>query len=227
MSSLFTRAVQTYRSEGLRSVLWRGLRFISSRFIEYRTYYLTEHTPGADDEAGEDDVVPRVEGVTFTMVTSSEEAQRLEATGYGFRFHPHGFDDRKALERGAVASCVFVGPELAAVGWCALTQRAMDTLDEPPMKVDFSGGDAFIGTVWTKPRYRRMGLRTYRVTMLRRFLLERGVKKTRGCVARGNSPALSSGASVGDSVYAEGRYLRVLWWKWWQERPLTSGEPSQ
>jgi hypothetical protein len=24
------------------------------------------------------------------------------------------------------------------------------------------------------------------------------------------------------AFYAEGRYLRVLWWEWWQEKPLAA-----
>jgi len=220
----YDRAKQIYLTEGLVSLLRRGFRFLVYCLIEYRSYYLTEHGHENIQQLKEADFMPKVDDFTFKIVTSSQEADELEAHGYEFRSYPHGFDDRKALDSGAIASCIFVGRELAAIGWVALAQEAMDSLNERPMKVDFSGEDALIGAVWTNPKYRRMGFRAYRVFKLRQFLLDKGIATTRGYSTKGNIAALVSGTRIGDIVYAEGRYLRILWWKSWRERPMSAEE---
>ena len=223
-TALFERAKQIYQTQGLLSMLRRAFLFLAYCLLEYRSYYLTEHSHENIQQLKEADFIPKVDDITFKMVTSSQEADELGANGYEFSSYPRGFDDRKALDSGAIASCIFVGRELAAIGWVALVQEAMDSLNERPMKVDFSGEDAFIGAVWTNPKYRRMGFRTYRVFKLRQFLLDKGITTTKGCVTKGNIAGLVSGARIGDSIYAEGHYLRILWWKFWKEEPLPPQE---
>ena len=221
LTSLFSRAKQIYRNEGLISLLRRTFLFLAYCLLEYHRYYLTEHSQENIQQLKEADFMPKVDDFNFKIVTSSQEADELEAHGYEFRSYPHGFDDRKALDSGAIATCIFIGRELAAIGWVALAQEAMDSLNERPMKVDFSGEEALIGAVWTNPKYRRMGFRTYRVFKLRQFLLDKGIATTRGYATKGNIAALVSGARSGLSIYAEGRHLRILWWKSWKEKPLT------
>jgi len=202
-------------------MLRRAFLFLAYCLLEYRSYYLTEHSHENIQQLKEADFMPKVNDFTFKIVTSSQEADELEAHGYEFRSYPHGFDDRKALDSGAIAFCIFVGGDLASVGWTATTQYAKDSFDQSRFKGDFSGEDAFIGAVWTNPKYRRMGFRTYRVFKIRQFLLDKGIATTRGCVTKGNIAGLVSGIRIGDSIYAEGHYLRILWWKSWKEKPLT------
>ena len=200
----------------------RGLAFVACRVFFYRSYYLSEYELERARSWREEDFLPRVSDFTFRMVTSNEEADALEAEGLEFRSYPYDIDATKALARGAIALCVFVEGELATIGWFALTARAAEALNEPPLNTDFSR-EALIGALWSNPKYRRLGLGRYRTYRLRKFLLETGLVMTRGATAKGNTVAVERLSRVGSTVYGEARYLRLLWWRWWRERPV---EPS-
>ena len=117
---LFKRAKRIHQTEGLGSLLRRGMAYVGKRFFEYRTYYLTARTLDGSREAEETFLMPQVTNLTFRMVSTNKEADELEADGYEFRAHPHFIDGRKALDAGAIACCLFVGRELVSSGWVAL-----------------------------------------------------------------------------------------------------------
>ena len=223
VATLLARAKHIYGSEGWVSLVRRGFAFVLHQLYEYRTYYLSEYELENIRRLNEADFTPRIRDFSFRTVNGNREADELEAEGYEFRSYATNFDARRALDMGAIAFCVFAGRQLAAMGWAALTQQAFDSLNERPIKIDFSNSDAFIGAIWTSPKYRRMGLRTYRTFKLRQYLLGRGVAMTRGAIAKENIPALMGLAKIDSTIYAEGRYLRILWWKFWKERPLNQG----
>ena len=219
---LYGRARRIHQTEGFIELARHTIEFILLRSFQYRHYYLMEDSLENTRNLKEADLMPQVDDLMFKIVTSSREADELEARGYEFRSCFYSFDDRKALDNGAIASCVFVGKELASIGWMALSQQAADCLNEPPVKVDFSSGrDALVGTIWTNPKYRRMGIRVYRVFKLRQYLCDRGIATNRACVPKGNVAALASGAKIGDSIYGKGRLIKILWWKSWREKRLT------
>jgi hypothetical protein len=223
VTTIMARAKQIHGSEGWVSLVRRGFTFMLYQLYEYRTYYLTEYKMENSRSLNEADFMPRIRDFSFKTVNGNQEADELEAEGYEFRSYATNFDARRALDMGAIAFCVFAGRQLAAMGWAALSQRAFDSLNERPIKIDFSNRDAFIGGIWTSPRYRRMGLRTYRTFKLRQYLLDKGIAMTRGPIAKENIPALMGLAKLDITIYGEGRYLRVLWWKSWKEKPLPRG----
>jgi hypothetical protein len=221
LTVLFKRAKHIYQTEGLTSLLRRGVAFVVSRVFEYRTYYLFEYNLRNRQQVNEADLLPAQGDFTINIVTSSDEMAQLEADGYQFRSYPHGFDDGRALDDGAMAFCVFDGRRLASIGWVATAQKAMDSLVLRHMEIDFSRGCVLAGLSWTGPDYRRMGLHAYRAYKVQHYLADRGKLFIRGYLEKGNIPATKGLTRIGDTVYAEGRYLKILRWKFWKERPLT------
>ena len=221
-TSLFRRVRQIHQTEGLISLLRQGLAFLVGRLFEHRTYYLYAHFAENDREYSELDFMPAVDNLAYRVVYSNQEADELE--GQGLEFRSQVVNAREALDRGAIAFCIFVGKELANIGWLAVTQQAKDVLNEPPYKVDFSGNEACATAVWTNPKYRRIGLRAYGSLKRSHFMLEKGLHTSRGATSKGNIASREAATKLGSRVYAEGRLLRVLWWKSWRESPLAPDE---
>jgi len=221
--SLFSRAKQIYGSEGLGSLLRRGLAFVLSLIFKYQTYYLYKDPLQGLRLPNEADVLPRVHDFAPKVVTTNQEADELEAEGFEFRSQV--LNAREKLDKGAMAFCIFVGQELANIGWIALTQEAMDSLGELPCRVDFSDYEAYGGGMWTNPKFRKRGIHLYGMFKRLEFLQSKGIKAEHSVVAKDNVAPQKSNALGGmlpfPGPYAEGRYLRILWWRSWKERPLT------
>jgi len=190
---------------------------VLGRFFHYETYYIVEYDLSKDWL--EADFLPRIEDFTLKIVTTNQEADELGAQGLEFRSYV--INARERLDKGAIAFCIFVGQELAYIAWLAMSQQAKDVLDEPPFRVNFSDNEACWGGLWTSPQYRRMGLGTYGAFKRMQFMRERGKVIVRGAVAKDNVASLTMGTTHGQKRPVEARYLRILWWKSWKEKPLT------
>ena len=197
--------------------------FVMRIFFEYQTYYLSGYTAEDVRNLNEAARMPKVDNFTLKIVSTNKEADALEADGLEFRSYSRDFDTRGALDKGATAFCIFVGRDLASIGWTATTQHAMDSLDQPPFKVDFSNNEACTGRAWTNPKYRRMGLHLYGNLKRRQFLVDKGITIVRDAITTENFASPKTNPNYSPRIYAEGRYLRVLRWKSWKERPLAQG----
>ncbi len=220
-TELFYDARRIYHVGGMIHLLRRTVAFIGYCLFQHRRYWLySEPVPGYPDLT-EADFLPRIDGLTWKAVSSNEEADELEAQGLEFRsLVPNA---RERLKRGAVALCIFVGRELANMGWLVTGQRAMDSLPDPPLKVDFANNEACGGAIWTSPKYRRNGFRLYNRYKRFEFLVEKGFVVNRSAIAKKNVVAQSGYRRFPPTrTYAEGRYLRVLWWRSWKESPLAA-----
>ena len=218
---LYRKAKLIYQTEGLVSLLRRGFRFLVYCVFEYRSYWLYAERPKDIPELNEADFMPKIGDFTPKVVSSNAEADELEAQGFEFRSQIP--DSREILDSGAIGLCIFVGRELANMGWLVTSQQAMDILGGPPCRVDFAGKE-IVGTgAWTNPKYRRLRLRAYNRFMSLQVSRERGVEVKRGVIAKKNVTAMKSRANRNDP-YAEGRYLRILWWKSWIEESLSIEE---
>jgi len=229
LKSLFSQGKHIYQNEGSVSLLKRGLAFASSLIFEYQTYYLYMEPLEGLRLPNEVDVRPEVEGLTFRIVTTNREADELEADGFEFRSQV--VNAREKLDKGATAFCIFVGRELAHIGWVALSQEAMDSLGAPPYKVDFSDHEAYDGGIWTKPKYRRMGIHVYETLKRLEFAQHKGTRTRRYVIASDNV-AIQKGRILRGTLplpgpHAEGRLLRILWWKSWREKPLPPGSDRE
>lgn len=220
LTALSARAKQIHESEGWASLVRRGFAFVSRQLCEYRTYYLSEYDLANIRNLNAADFMPKIDDFTLKVVTTNQEADELEGAGLEFRSYCQNFNARKALEKGAIVFCIFIAQELAAMGWVALTQQAMDSLNERPIKIDFSNKDAFTGGIWTNPKYRRVGLSLYSNFKRLEFQFDRGIMIDLGSIAKGNIVSQKAHALFSPRVYVEGRYLKILWLKSWRERPL-------
>ena len=216
---LFTRAKQILQTEGLVPLVRRGFPFVVTSFFRYRTYALYEYALVDIQKLNEADFMPKIDNFTLKIISTNQEADELEAEGLEFRSQVANAKQR--LEKGAIAFCIFVDRELANIAWVALTQEAKDSLDEPPFRVDFPNGEVCGGNVWTNPRYRRMRLSEYIRFKRSQFLLETGRVIWRGAIPGANSATQRAVAKFSPKIYAEERYLKILWWKSWKEKPLT------
>jgi hypothetical protein len=217
---LFTAAIRIFQTEGLLPLLSRGSTFLLSYFFKWRAYYLYEiDVSKALKQNKEADLLPKVQNFTLKIVYTSEQADGLVRGG--FDFQDQATTIRKRLSKGAIAFCIFVGHELANIGWITLTQQAKDSITELPYKVDFANNEACTGSAVTAPKYRNKGLMRYNYYKRLEFLKENGVIKDRAAVSKSNIASQMGVAKISDNIYAEARFLKLLWWKFWWEKPLT------
>ena len=222
-NTIFKTSKEIYQRDGLKSLLKRGFVFVLGQFIRYKTYYVYLNDGEGFRSVKQDDFIPKVDNMTIKTVCTNDEADELEAQGFEFRRYAD--NARKKLDAGAMAFCIFVSCQLATIGWFCTTQRAKDSLNEPPVKVDFLNGEGWVGNSWTNPKYRQMGLNTYNSIKMIEYLMETGiVLRDRYVIAKNNAPALRADDKFGNIRYAEGRWIKVLWWRSWREKPLTTPE---
>lgn len=211
------RARHTYKAEGKTALFRRAFTYI---FVYLRrwcfqndTYYLREVTIPEEDEA---DCLPRIQDLTFSVVSTNQQADELVKDGFN-DFRQQRFLTSEALDKGAVAFCIFVGHELANIGLIAMADSEKIYFDQLPYYVDFANNQACGGGAYTNPKYRRMGLNTYRNYQMRKYLRQRGVKSLIGSVLTSNIPSVNFGVKEGQKIYAKARYLKILWWNSWKE----------
>lgn len=200
-------------------LLRRGLEFVVGRFFQYQACYLREFATEDIRKFNEADFRPKIDNFTLRIISTNQEAAELEAEGLEFRSHV--INARQRLDKGAIAFCIFSGRELANMAWLAMTQKAKDSLCEAPFKVDFSNNEGWSGGLWTNPKYRRRGLAEYGTFKRLEFGLGTGIVTNRAAVAKGNIASQRATATFSPKIYAEGRYLKILWWKSCKEKPLT------
>ncbi|MDY6918486.1 MAG: hypothetical protein SVP26_11230 [Chloroflexota bacterium] len=82
--------------------------FLRSAVFAHEVYYLSKHNL-TDFVFNESTAAPQTTGVRFEMVSSNDEADELEAEGLEFR--SCALDSRERLDKGAIASCIFIGRE--------------------------------------------------------------------------------------------------------------------
>ena len=215
LAQLFGRVKHILRTEGLLSLLRQGFAFLAGCIFRYETYYLVERRLEEMNGGG---FVPEIEDLAFRIVSTNQEADELVAEGFEFRYSD-GIR-RERLDKGAVALCIFVGRELAHIGWLAMSEEAQRSISDIPLQVDFSNSEAFSGGVWTNPKYRGRGLHPYGVSKRIQFLNGRGIIVSRRLVAKNNTSAQRVSVKIGRTIYAESRHLKLLWWKSWKERPF-------
>ena len=215
----FRRAKHIYRTEGLLTLAKRASAFGAAQLFRYGSYYLYENNGSAERMRRDAEFVPRVDGVTFAVIRTNEEADALEAQGFNFR--KYAVDTESRLDKGAIAFCIFVGHELGNMSWLCTTEQAQHSLNEPPARVDFAKGEVWQGGAWTNPEYRRMGLYRYIWLKEGEYYRQNRIPKGRWVVAKRNVKALTAQSKAGNVRYGEGRLIKILWWTWWSEKPVT------
>jgi len=221
VTALVTRAKQIYQSDGFVPLLRRAVAFAVGLLFFRRSYLIYVDPLKKLQPPNEADLMPKIGNHSSKAASSNQEADDLAAQGFEFRSQVPSARER--LDKGAIALCTFVGRELACIEWVTLSQQACDAMGQPPYSVDFSKKEAWSGGLWTNPKYRRMGFRRYSSFKTLEFLLGRGIRTTRTAIATDNVAAHRSRPRFLPGPVTEGRYLRVLWWKSWKEKPLDKG----
>ncbi len=217
------RALRILQTEGIVALFRRGLSFIYWRlrsiaryFFEYQSFYLYEQIMKERNEA---DFLPRIKDFTFNIISTNQQADELANKGFQ-DFRLYWRTARRGLDKGAIAFCIFVGHELAHIGWVAMNEEAKNTFDPWPYHVDFSANQACSGGTWTWPKYRGKNLMSYVYFKRFQFLLERGIKTCRNAVEIDNSASHRVHAKFGPKIYARARYIRIMQWYLRKETPI-------
>ena len=203
--------------EGFIALIKRGSRFLRGCLfarVAFDVYLvpLTQPTPA--------EFTPQIPGLFCETILTSEQLDDLLSRGFDLGVHVIGARER--LDKGALMFCAFVGSEFAGIHWAATTTEAMGSINEIPFSVAFSNNEAFLGWSEIDPKYRRLGLFTYMYSEKRRVLLGLGKTTGRCFPEKHNLASRMATISVGGTLCGEGRYLKILWWKSWRERPTVS-----
>lgn len=215
LDTVLERAKTIMQAEGWVALFRRGVAFLLGRLLHYEIYYLYELKVEGRSQA---ELRPKIQNFTFEIISTIQRADELLARG--FRFRSSKGIERERLDKGAIAFCIFIGQELAHIGWVAMNEEAKKSIADLPLRVDFSGNEALIGGVWTDPKYRGMGLTSYAAQKRAQFLNEKGINIIREAIATGNIASEKVVAKIGFNCYARARYLRLLWLTFWKEKRL-------
>ena len=162
---------------------------------------------------------PKIKDFVFEIVTTGQRLKDLAAQGCDFGINIIGAEEK--LNKGAIMFCIFMGKELACVHWAAANQEAINTLiNKTCYKTDFSNNEAYLGWSETNPKYRRAGLSMYVILEKVRLLTTMGKTTGKCLVARNNVASRKAIIKCGGRIYGEGRYLKILSWKSWKEKPV-------
>jgi hypothetical protein len=169
---------------------------------------------------------PKIQNFVFEIVPTNQSLDGLVAQGFDFGIH--GIRAREKLDKGALMFCIFISEELACVHWAAATKEAMNVLTKISREVDFSNNEVYLGWSQTDPKYRRLGLSTYVISEKVRLFATMGKTAGKRIAEKSNLASRKLTIKAGGKVYAEGRYLRILWWKSWKEKPVIqqAGQPQ-
>ena len=212
----YQRSKYILQKEGLFAFFVKGVRFLRRSVFIHERYYKYEFLL---NEPMKLESAPKIKDFVFEIVTTSQRLKDLAAQGCDFGINVIGAEEK--LNKGALMFCIFIGKELACVHWAAANQEAINTLiNKTCYKTDFSNNEAYLGWSETNPQYRRSGLSMYVISEKVRLLTAMGKITGKCLVARNNVASRKVIIKCGGRIYGEGRYLKILWWKSWKEKPI-------
>ena len=222
LAALISRARDILRTEGAGALLWHTLGFVGflfRRVFRRQDVYLYEHNlvPRPRDK-----FLPRLESYDSRIVHSNEEADRLVAEGLEDLRAAFVFSRGPLEKKGAVAFCVYVGSELAHIGWVALDEESKRCVDALPFRVAFEERQACTGGTRTVPKYRGRGLMAYGYYERLEYLRKRGYVSSRCSVEVTNMASQKAHSRFAPTVYGVGRYMKLLWRTNWKEETLAA-----
>ena len=212
----YKRGRYILQKEGLFAFFVKGVRFLRRCVFIHERYDMYELTL---NEPMKFESTPKIQDFAFEIITTSQRLNELVAQGFDFGVHSIGA--KKKLDKGALMFCIFVEKELACIHWAAANQEAIDTLvNKIVYRKGFLDNEAYLGWVETNPQYRRLGLSMYVISEKLKLLKTMG-KTTGKCIAeKGNLASQKLTIKAGGKLYGKGRYLKILWWKSWKEKPI-------
>lgn len=202
------------RTSGLKAFVRRGLRFAANFVFMYQKFYVyrikTDVSP----------IASMPEGIEFKLLEKTEDYTALVKAGY--ILDPFVVSGDYRLKHGARCLCFFQQKTLRDIGWFSTDQPSKDSLTDIPCRVAFDRGEAYLGKVernkkFTRPVYAAVTMHRRALDMLRQMGFSEGLF----IVLQNNLVHQFGLAKRADArPGAEARYLKILWWRWWWEKPL-------
>lgn len=223
----FQRAQDVRRNEGTTAFLRKFLHFITPTIYRSQTFFLYEGNLQDTLEVFKD-ITCNLPDLTMTIISTNGEAAALEAEGFDIfttfaTSDGRNLDYHQRLAVGSTAFCTYIGKIPGAISWIVTTEQAQKAVSDLPMKVDFSNGQAYFLDAWADPKYRREGLSSYNLLYNQfRYLVDNGIKIGRSSVESDNHGSIAFHEFGGFRKYAEARYVKFLWWRYWKETPTPS-----
>jgi hypothetical protein len=221
LQSGFSRIRQIQKEDGLLELLKHCTLFLISPVYKRHMFYLRVRSVKADESMVDSHMKIEVRDLLSAMVSSNEEADKLEKEGYSFRSYPTDWNIglttySRWLDEGMIAFCTFLNKDLAAINWVIPSLKTQKKVSLP-LKVDYSNGEAFARGTWVNPKYRGLGLMRYLFYNRDRCLLSLGIKYLRTADDYNNKNASGAANTLGYTTYGQARLMRVLRWKFWKE----------
>jgi len=224
LGTLFARAKEIYREEGILILIKRFFSFVISPLsYEFGIFYVYELTL---KEGNEVDYLPKIPNVTHTMIETIEQLDELAEDEFDLSLLDINLA-RHRLEKGAILSLACIGNELAYTGWSALTEKAKNTFNRYPYEVGFANNEICCGASWTNPKYRRQGISYYSSYKEEQFLIGKGATKSRAIVLSSNIASQKGNDKAGSKLVARACYIRIFGLQFWRERPIRQNVNEQ
>lgn len=207
------------KHEGVISLISRGFGYLLHRFFIFKNYYVVVVRFKDIDKEVEADYLPKVDDHCWRIISTNQEVDELKADG--FELGAYELNLRISMDKDAVASCHFVGKELAHYTFLTDNPRGKDTVDLLPFSVDFENGQMVFGKSLTVPKYRNLRLRNYNGYINRKYCWARGIASGTYSVEVNNYRAMVSAAKPPDKlIISRCRFIKILWFKYFKETKM-------
>jgi hypothetical protein len=216
---LWAREREIRQQEGVLGLLKASLLFFISPIYQHNNFYLFEQPVETGFSLSEFEPRLKTDNLVFKVVSSNQEADKLEIENYKFRSYSTGRQDgySKRLDQGAIAFCTFVNTEFAAASWIVPSQQVQNRGHFIPIKIDYCEHEACTRGAWVAPKYRGLGLYRYHNRNRNLILAQMGIKKLRGTVDYTQKVGIAMSMALGYRIYGTARLVKILFWKFWKE----------
>lgn len=214
VGKLFKQARYILQEEGLVPFVKRVFSFLRRFFFSYETYYIYKKIL---NETGGTEFTPRLQDNTLKIISTPSELDGLIVEGFDLSSYTNIENIEERLNKGAVLFCVFTERKLAHTSWVGMDNKVR--IDMLPLAMDYQN-EAYIGDCVTRPQYRGLELYPYTLYKIAEFLKGKGKKGAKITAAKDNAPSHKAITKARFEIYGEGRYLKLLLWKLWKEKPV-------
>jgi len=215
---LVNKVLQIYRDEGALSLMKRMLSFLFSKILLYETYYLTKiHIE--DSLIKQPKPVDFADKLTFKWIESNYQAEEIAREYEDFR--PYTKNAHQRLDAGGIAVCTYVDKELACYAWVAINESGMKAMSHMPVTIDFDNKEVYSSYSYTIPKYRRKGIRYYRLRFRYKMFVEKGVEVLCSAIRTNNYASLKANSDRPKYMITAKVYiLKILGLRFFKETPI-------
>ena len=215
------RSKYIIKHTGFMSLIKRIMDYVFTFVFYYEVFCIRLHYIPDIRMLKEEDFKPAVQDCTIFIVSDNKEADELESQG--FKFRSQIFRSREALDKGGIAFVVFSDKTFASIHWIAFNTEVQMIMGEPPVKVDFTHGEAITVGARTLPEFRQKGLFSYTMYKTREYLDKKGIEKCWGLTVRKNIASGHVVEKFHPQFIGYGYWWRILGIEFYWERKQIAG----